>query len=70
MYLLNLSEVVLRIFIENKLPYGAERVLCERPDLCKIKDVVTEFLSLLRRHRLLINRGSFVRLLSFFHVDD
>jgi hypothetical protein len=23
------------------------------PDLCKIKDVVTEFLSLLRRHRLL-----------------
>jgi hypothetical protein len=31
-----------------------------RPDLCKIKDIVTEFLSLLRRHRLLINKEIFV----------
>ena len=26
------------------------------PDLCKIKDIVTEFLSLLRCHRLLIDK--------------
>lgn len=53
MYLLNLGEVVSWIFIEDKFPYWAERELCMRPDLCKIKDIVTEFLSLLRRHRLL-----------------
>jgi hypothetical protein len=52
-YLLNLSEVVLWVFIENKLPDRAERIIPVGPDFCKIKNVVTEFLSLLRRHGLL-----------------
>ena len=53
-YLLNLGEVVLWVFIEDKLPDWAERVLSVGPDFRKIKNVVTEFLSLLRRHCLLL----------------
>ena len=51
--LLDLCEVILGVLVEDKLSELAEREVLVGPDLGQVKDVVTEFLSLLRRHSLL-----------------
>lgn len=51
--LLDLCEVVLGVFVEDEFSKLAEREVLLGPDLGQVKDVVTEFLSLLRRHSLL-----------------
>lgn len=51
--LFDLGEIVLDILIEDELADGAERELAVRPNLGEIKDVVTEFLGLVRGHCLL-----------------
>lgn len=53
MYLLDLSKVVLRVFVQDELPNGTKREFAVGPDFGKIEDVVPEFLSLLGCHRLL-----------------
>ena len=54
--LFNLSKIVLRILVKDEFSYGAKRELCVRPDLCKVKDIVAELLSLLGCHSLLIKQ--------------
>jgi len=50
--LLDLGEVVLRILIKDELADGLEWIIFVGPDLGKIENVVSEFLSLLGRHGL------------------
>ena len=52
-YLLNLSEVVLRVLVQDHGTDGTQRELGVRPDLCEIQHVVAELLSLLSSHGLL-----------------
>lgn len=51
--LLDLGKVVLRVLVQNNLANRAKGELPVRPNLGKIEDVVSELLSLLRRHGLL-----------------
>jgi len=56
--LFDLSKVILRILVKNEFSDGTKRELCVRPDLCKVKDIVAELLSLLGCHSLLIKQKS------------
>jgi hypothetical protein len=51
--LLDLCKIILRVLIQYYLSDGAERVIFMRPHFGQVKDIVTESLGLLRRHRLL-----------------
>jgi len=51
--LLDLSEVVLGVLVENNLPKRTKGELSVRPDLGEVKDVVAEFFSLFWSHSLL-----------------
>ena len=51
--LLDLSEVVLHVLVENEFADGAQRELRVRPNFGEIEDVVTKLLCLLGRHSLL-----------------
>jgi len=56
--LFNLSKIIQRILVEDEFSYGTKRVLCMRPDLCKVKDIVAKLLSFLGCHNLLIKQRS------------
>jgi len=56
--LFNLSKIIQRILVKDELSYGTKRVLCMRPDLCKVKDIVAELFSLIGCHNLLIKQRS------------
>ena len=64
--LLDLSEVVLGVLIENDLPELAEGEVFVRPDLGEIKDIVTELLGLFWGHGLLTERGAVGKMNSSF----
>ena len=51
--MLNLSEVVGNVLVQDDLSNGPERELCVWPDLGQVEDVVAELLSLLGSHGLL-----------------